>query len=111
MDDLGWCPLNGCGSLASLEKDQCFGRCQHCEFTFCLDCKERYHPFKRCILNRLDIFDHLINSTDIEDINERNLRAEKVLNELFLKNCAKPCPNPKCGQYFQLMKDTECTHV
>jgi hypothetical protein len=21
MDDLGWCPLNGCGSLATLERD------------------------------------------------------------------------------------------
>jgi len=27
MDDLGWCPLNGCGSLATLERDQNMGRC------------------------------------------------------------------------------------
>ena len=27
MDDLGWCPLNGCGSLATLERDMNFGRC------------------------------------------------------------------------------------
>lgn len=36
MDDLGWCPLAGCGSLATLERDQNMGRCQHCDFTFCL---------------------------------------------------------------------------
>lgn len=59
MDDIGWCPLPGCGSLAAIERDINQGRCQHCEFTFCLDCKDRYHPFKRCIINRLDLFEEL----------------------------------------------------
>lgn len=27
MDDLGWCPLTGCGSLATIEKDINQGRC------------------------------------------------------------------------------------
>jgi hypothetical protein len=27
MEDLGWCPLPGCGSLATLEKEQNVGRC------------------------------------------------------------------------------------
>jgi hypothetical protein len=27
MDDLGWCPLPGCGSLAVIEKDSNFGKC------------------------------------------------------------------------------------
>lgn len=89
MDDLGWCPLNGCNSLATLERDQNFGRCQHCDFTFCLDCKERYHPFKRCIINRLDLYQELIDTDKIEDIQARNKKAETILNLLFLKNCAK----------------------
>jgi IBR domain, a half RING-finger domain len=65
MDDLGWCPLNGCGSLATIEKDINQGRCQHCDFTFCLDCKDRYHPFKRCILNRLDLGNVLAETAEI----------------------------------------------
>jgi hypothetical protein len=52
-----------------------------------------------------------MGSSELVDINERNKRAELILNQLFLKYCAKACPNSKCGQYFQLMKDTECTHM
>jgi hypothetical protein len=110
MDDLGWCPIPGCESLASLERDLNQGRCQHCDFTFCLGCKDRYHPFKRCLLHRLDLFDHLKELEGIDDIQERNKKAEQALNILFLKYCAKPCPNDKCGLYYQLMRDSECTH-
>lgn len=100
MDDLGWCPLSGCGSLATIEKDINQGRCQHCDFTFCLDCKDRYHPFKRCILNRLDLGQYLAETEEILDIKERNRKAEAALMAIFLKNCAKQCPNPKCGMYY-----------
>jgi hypothetical protein len=96
MDDLGWCPLPGCGSLATIEKDEGLGKCQHCEFTFCLDCKERYHPYKRCLINRLDLFD-LISQEDKENLDHRNKLAETALNTLFFKYCAKYCPNLKCG--------------
>jgi hypothetical protein len=27
MDDMGWCPLKGCGALANLEKEENSGRC------------------------------------------------------------------------------------
>jgi hypothetical protein len=57
MDDLGWCPLPGCGALATIEKDLNYGKCQHCELVFCLDCRQRNHPYKRCLINRLDIND------------------------------------------------------
>lgn len=55
MGDLGWCPLPGCNSLANLERSENTGRCQHCEFLFCLDCKQGTHPFKRCLVHRLDL--------------------------------------------------------
>jgi hypothetical protein len=95
MDDLGWCPLPGCGSLATIERDQNLGKCQHCDFTFCLACRERYHPFKRCLINRLDLFQELVSAQQIEDIEARNKKSETLLNTLYLKHCAKPCP--KCG--------------
>lgn len=44
MDDLGWCPLPGCGQLANVDKKLNYGQCTFCDFRFCLDCKERYHP-------------------------------------------------------------------
>lgn len=55
MEDLGWCPLPGCSSLANIERSENTGRCQHCEFLFCLDCKQGTHPFKRCALHRIDL--------------------------------------------------------
>jgi hypothetical protein len=95
MDDLGWCPLPGCGSLATIEKDLNYGKCQHCEFTFCLACRERNHPFKRCLINRLDLFKKLMDAKELEDIDARNKKAEQLLSLIYLKNCAKQCP--KCG--------------
>ena len=61
MDDLGWCPLPGCGALANLDKDLNQGKCQHCDFLFCLDCKDRHHPYKRCMIHRLDIFEKMVS--------------------------------------------------
>lgn len=54
MDDMGWCPLPGCGQLAHIEKDQNLGRCTFCDYAYCLDCKDRIHPLKRCLINRVD---------------------------------------------------------
>jgi len=109
MDDLGWCPLPGCGSLAVIERDQNFGKCQHCDFMFCLDCRERYHPYKRCLVNRLDIFDK-VTDDDKEELTLRNKKAEEALNGLFFKFCAKYCPNLKCGVRIQKEK-TGCTRM
>jgi hypothetical protein len=63
---------------------------------FCLDCRERYHPYKRCLINRLDLRD-LITKQDKEELNHNNKIAEAALNELFFRLCAKYCPNLKCG--------------
>lgn len=57
MPDIGWCPIPGCKSLANIEKSENKGRCQHCEFLFCLDCKNGTHPFKRCQITRVDLDD------------------------------------------------------
>ena len=57
MDDVGWCPLNGCGDLATIDKELNMGKCQHCDFMFCLGCKDRYHPFRRCSINRIDHYE------------------------------------------------------
>ncbi len=53
MDDMCWCPVPTCGSVAAIESNS--GRCQHCDFHFCLDCKQHVHPYKRCLVNRLDL--------------------------------------------------------
>lgn len=63
------------------------------------------------MINRLDLGQYLKETEEIRDIKERNRKAEGILMQIFLKNCAKQCPQDKCGMYFQLMKDTECTHV
>ena len=109
MDDLGWCPLPGCASLATIEKDYNYGKCQHCDFMFCLDCRERYHPYKRCIVNRLDLMD-LINEEQREILDKRNKIAEEALNVLFFRYCAKFCPNIKCGIKLQKEK-AGCTKM
>lgn len=109
MDDLGWCPLAGCGSLATIEKEYNFGKCQHCDFMFCLDCRERHHPYKRCLVNRLDLFE-LISEAQQDEINHKNKRAEEALNALFFRYCAKYCPNLKCGIRVQKEK-SGCTKM
>jgi hypothetical protein len=63
---------------------------------FCLDCRERYHPYKRCIINRLDLKD-IISDAEKEELDMKNKRAEEALNVLFFRYCAKFCPNLKCG--------------
>ena len=55
MDDMGWCPLPTCSQLAHIEKDLNMGKCTFCDFRFCLDCNDSYHPFKRCPINRVDL--------------------------------------------------------
>lgn len=106
MEDMGWCPMPGCKSVANIEKAENIGRCQHCEFAFCLDCKERVHPFKRCPINRLDLLEEFKDS--LAEINDKNREAEKYLNELFFKYCTKRCPNNKCGIIFQKV-ESGCT--
>lgn len=55
MDDMGWCPIAGCSQLANIEKKSNYGQCTFCDFKFCLDCKDRYHPQKRCAIHRVDL--------------------------------------------------------
>ena len=94
MDDVGWCPVQGCGSIANIDKEDNTGRCQHCEFHFCLDCKDHVHPFKRCKINRLDLMDKFKSAAD--SIQTENLRYESMLTDLYFKKCTKLCPNPRC---------------
>jgi hypothetical protein len=46
---------------------------------FCLDCRERFHPYKRCLVNRLDLMD-LIKGEDYENYVNKNKLAEAALN-------------------------------
>lgn len=62
MDDMGWCPLPTCGQLAHIEKENGLGKCTFCDFRFCLECKERYHPYKRCMINRIDLLEDFQNN-------------------------------------------------
>lgn len=66
MDDMGWCPIPSCAQIAHIEKELNQGRCTFCDFTFCLDCKERVHPFKRCSINRLDLMASFKDKPEID---------------------------------------------
>ena len=108
MDDMCWCPLPTCGSIAVKDKQDNSGKCQHCEFHFCLDCKEQVHPFKRCMVNRIDLL--VEYKQEINDISEGNKKVEDRLNEIYFKQCTKWCPNPKCGVRIAKIQ-SGCTHV
>ena len=97
MDDMCWCPLPTCKQLAVVEKKENYGKCTFCDFKFCLDCKERHHPGKRCPLNRIDLMKDMFENEEIQCIIERNKHSEDILNKLYIKHCTKSCPNPKCG--------------
>ena len=110
MDDLGWCPVPGCGQLANIEKQENYGKCSFCDFRFCLDCKERHHPSKRCPINRVDLMSGLMDKEDIKFVLKQNQRAEEILNKLYIKHCTKSCPNPKCGVPIAKI-ESGCTQV
>lgn len=97
MDDMGWCPLPSCGQIAHIERDQNLGKCTFCDFMFCLDCKERVHPFKRCLVNRVDLIEGINSNENIQQIMKANQNSEDLLSKLYMKHCTKSCPNPKCG--------------
>lgn len=110
MDDMGWCPIKGCGALANIEKSENSGRCQHCEFYFCLDCKNKFHPFKRCDINRVDLMMQYKTSEEFEQIETDNKKACDALMNLFNKHCVKACPNSKCRARIQKV-ESGCTHM
>ena len=95
MDDMCWCPIPTCGSIAIVEPGENVGKCQHCEHTFCIDCKKQQHPGKRCAIHRLDLQEEFRDL--IKDITEKNTLYENRLNDIYFKYCTKPCPNKKCG--------------
>ena len=100
MDDMCWCPIPTCGSVATVDHEDNTGRCQHCEHHFCMDCKKHVHPFRRCQVHRLDL---LVEYAElIEDIHEKNKIIENQLNDIYFKNCTKQCPNKKCGARISL---------
>jgi hypothetical protein len=76
MEDMGWCPLEGCGQIANIDKALNRGKCSFCEFQFCLECKERVHPFKRCPLNRIDLRPDLLGMDQVAQILKKNNQSE-----------------------------------
>lgn len=108
MDDVGWCPVAGCGSIANIDREDNTGKCQHCEFHFCLDCRQHVHPFRRCLVNRIDLMEKYKDYMD--GVNEENSKYEAMLNDLYFKKCTKICPNPRCGVRISKVK-SGCTHV
>lgn len=65
MDDMGWCPLPSCKQIANIDKAANHGKCSFCDFVFCLDCHERVHPFKRCLINRVDLQAALMKNENV----------------------------------------------
>ena len=100
MDDIGWCPMPGCKSHADLDKLTNQGRCQHCEFLFCIDCKNSAHPFRRCQKTRVDLDESL--KGEIEKIKHANKAFEEQLNDLYFKYCTKKCVKQSCGVRFTI---------
>lgn len=110
MDDMGWCPLPSCAQLAHVDRAINQGKCTFCDLTFCLDCRERVHPGKRCPIHRLDLLAAFKDNEQLDQMRKTNQVSEEVLNKLFLKHCCKHCPNPKCS--VPISKDESgCTHV
>lgn len=97
MDDMGWCPLAQCSQLAHIDRLQNSGKCTFCDFHFCLDCRDRVHPYKRCKIYRLDISEEFKENETLVAMKKKNAVSEEILSKLFLKYCTKPCPNSKCG--------------
>lgn len=108
MDDMGWCPIPSCQQIAHLEVGQNLGKCTHCEFRFCIGCREHVHPFKRCKKHRIDLLPEYEEM--FREISEKNKDIEKRLTTECIKRCTKFCPNPKCGVRIAKEK-SGCTHV
>ena len=46
MSSTVWCPRKGCEQPAQTDKANGMGMCPVCQFTFCIQCEENFHPGK-----------------------------------------------------------------
>ena len=73
MDDFGWCPIAECAAPAEIDKVKNFGRCTHCNFIFCLTCKEKNHFFKKCPALAIQIKQNIKDSGKMGELKEKHL--------------------------------------
>jgi len=63
------------------------------------------------MVNRVDLLVEYAGM--MAEITERNKLMENRLNEIYMKQCTKPCPNAKCGVRIALISggcsQVQCT--
>ena len=96
MDDFGWCPLSACAGPADIDRVKNFGRCTHCNFTFCLTCREKAHFFRQCpaLKIRQEHITALSESAALDDFkrSQANQIMERM-NVFYIQHCTKSCPS------------------
>ena len=89
MPDYGWCPDKEGQGPAEIDELRNIGKCTECRFKFCIQCKAKFHPFKRC-----PIAVALLDNTK-SSIKAAKSIVDQHLSMLYIQNCSKQCP--KCS--------------
>lgn len=77
------------------------GKCTECMYKFCTQCREKWHPFKRCPKALLLMKD---NEGKIQNAQKF---VDERLNMLYIDNCSKACPNCQ----FAIQKTEGCNKM
>jgi E3 ubiquitin-protein ligase RNF14 len=95
--DFSWCPL--CEGPAAKKANTNIATCLKCNFEFCLSCRKKYHPYRKCDMDD----DTQSTNKYLTDNKEKltkillNEKEEGKYNEMksqaFMNKYTKQCPN------------------
>lgn len=116
--EVEWCPR--CEKISFKEnQDSLHAQCSVCKYNFCIKCREKYHPFKRCESSTMDLLKDInfekLKTMDKEQISKNMPIISQIVNslcadkrsQLYVKNFTQSCPNCKT----LINKDGGCNKV
>ncbi|XP_052225373.1 E3 ubiquitin-protein ligase RNF14-like [Dreissena polymorpha] len=111
MDDVTYCPRCNCVVISEPEKHLMLGVCPQCNFTFCTECRQRWHQGEKCASITGDVKEIVTGnpSKEAKEQHRREMekRKENRYSDLYVQKMSKKCP--KCRS--PMMKIGGCNFV
>ncbi|CAF0781414.1 unnamed protein product [Didymodactylos carnosus] len=105
LNDIVWCPR--CQKPVSFDVDSSLAICLQCQFTFCLKCRDVWHPQIECP-KTLQIKNLKVKSKNNKIHQDQEMTIYKeILSAEIIEVNTKPCPN--CN--IRIEKNGGCNHM